>query len=748
MMDINKNITLKNIKCPSCGANVTVEENYADCIYCGNSLILNTDSEYIEKNEESPRLGSLSSIRAFVEHYYEDYDWYSFSQSSSLNISKIDSIIKDLKNSHADNFVTWEIAYYSLSLKIHKKIEHLKKLKKEIIEQYKVDKTEALGNYSFLYSVFSKILSEKNSLLNELKDYLKKALKYGSDKNKINIQLEEINQLEKNIDSFDLKKSLMDYDEVNLIEKNNEIEYIQQMKANNISVEEQYNEALQLITSNNFIEALRLLEEIIDYRDVHELISNCNNFFSMSHIIKHQDRLFFYDKQYQDYSLSEIKNNLIESKVTLVFLEILANYGNYIYFLSKEGQIIKFDSFSEQLSTITKVKDLKYFSRSKNKLYFTKNENSNIYSEDRNEIKKIFLLDLSEDKFMKLDHLSTKNMFSTSFKLVGFTKSNMVFTRENPTKMNVDLFKKNIEQDEEEKLIEANIYKVINIIGGRIYYIIGSEKHQSLICSKLDGSERFELPLMVKNVLFERFGWLYFLVGDSYNTALYKSRLDGSSIKRIIIGIDKFVKFDEEYIYYINNNKLYKVQQNGYNNELVHLNVENVLYIKDNKIFLTAKDDYNIISLYELNINNNKGPSKIAYNIIDSKLSKENEIYYLKVVEKNTKQLFKYNIKSQTNILITDLKSSLPKTEGCYIATSVYGSYECPEVWTLRRYRDSILYKSILGRLFIKIYYKISPLLVKRFGNSKNLKLMVKKILNKKVKKLRQKGIVDSPYVD
>ena len=28
---------------------------------------------------------------------------------------------------------------------------------------------------------------------------------------------------------------------------------------------------------------------------------------------------------------------------------------------------------------------------------------------------------------------------------------------------------------------------------------------------------------------------------------------------------------------------------------------------------------------------------------------------------------------------------------GCYVATAVYGSYDCPQVWTLRRYRDDTL---------------------------------------------------------
>lgn len=32
--------------------------------------------------------------------------------------------------------------------------------------------------------------------------------------------------------------------------------------------------------------------------------------------------------------------------------------------------------------------------------------------------------------------------------------------------------------------------------------------------------------------------------------------------------------------------------------------------------------------------------------------------------------------------------------EGCYVATCVYGSYDCPQVWTLRRYRDYKLAES------------------------------------------------------
>ena len=78
---------------------------------------------------------------------------------------------------------------------------------------------------------------------------------------------------------------------------------------------------------------------------------------------------------------------------------------------------------------------------------------------------------------------------------------------------------------------------------------------------------------------------------------------------------------------------------------------------------------------------------------------------------------------------------------GCYIATCVYGSYDCPEVWTLRRFRDNTLATNMLGRAFIKTYYAISPTLVKWFGDTNWFKKLWKPCLDKLVSSLKNKGI-------
>jgi hypothetical protein len=85
---------------------------------------------------------------------------------------------------------------------------------------------------------------------------------------------------------------------------------------------------------------------------------------------------------------------------------------------------------------------------------------------------------------------------------------------------------------------------------------------------------------------------------------------------------------------------------------------------------------------------------------------------------------------------------------GCYVATAVYGSYDCPQVWTLRRYRDNMLAQKWYGRAFIHTYYAISPTLVKWFGDTAWFRNMWKPKLDRMVKNLHEQGVEDTPYND
>lgn len=85
---------------------------------------------------------------------------------------------------------------------------------------------------------------------------------------------------------------------------------------------------------------------------------------------------------------------------------------------------------------------------------------------------------------------------------------------------------------------------------------------------------------------------------------------------------------------------------------------------------------------------------------------------------------------------------------GCYVATCVYGSYDCPQVWTLRRFRDYDLAETWHGRLFIKLYYAVSPTLVRLFGETAWFKRMWRGSLDSLVSRCQSKGYSDAPYQD
>lgn len=94
------------------------------------------------------------------------------------------------------------------------------------------------------------------------------------------------------------------------------------------------------------------------------------------------------------------------------------------------------------------------------------------------------------------------------------------------------------------------------------------------------------------------------------------------------------------------------------------------------------------------------------------------------------------------------LKEYEPRGSGCYVATAVYGSYDCPEVWTLRRFRDNMLDRTWYGRAFIRAYYAVSPALVRWFGTTGWFRSLFKAPLDRFVRKLRQRGVQDTPYQD
>lgn len=73
------------------------------------------------------------------------------------------------------------------------------------------------------------------------------------------------------------------------------------------------------------------------------------------------------------------------------------------------------------------------------------------------------------------------------------------------------------------------------------------------------------------------------------------------------------------------------------------------------------------------------------------------------------------------------LSQNDPKNN-CFIATVCYGNPLSDEILLFKKYRDTVLNKNYLGRLFIKYYYSISPSLSNKLYNKKNILKLIRKL--------------------
>lgn len=169
-----------------------------------------------------------------------------------------------------------------------------------------------------------------------------------------------------------------------------------------------------------------------------------------------------------------------------------------------------------------------------------------------------------------------------------------------------------------------------------------------------------------------------------------------------------------------------------------------------NNCFAAKNIMYHLGDCLEKQFGDNPGIMLLAAQAWENGVDKHNYINgYLKNKEANKEVILKYISKAKKY----DEKYSAPEinmknAEGCYVATAVYGSYDCPQVWTLRRFRDYTLAKSCYGRAFIYIYYAVSPNVVKLFGKNSLFKKFWKKPLDYMVKYLNDSGVESTPYKD
>ena len=682
--------TLKTMKCPTCGANLKVENEKEAivCVYCGNSIVPVTETVPSTIPNAEKSYGSVlkvegiktsSSAMAYMDEFFEEYDWESFVYAQNLSIKTIDDLVVSLKNSSADDKNTWFAYTKAMLVPFSHKVEGCRGLLTEIIEEYKKDNLEAYSVFDAYRRISKSILASKERIFGEVEKALAKAEKYGAEESELNEYRTYLQDV-RNDSSPVIYGTVEDIPQVKvyLEEKNRRI--VERLASQGISAQTEYDKAKELISQGSYVEALNILYTIKGFLDSEALIDEIDKYYLILDVLEIGGKLYYFKKDpiEQVYSLHETKDGKVSSKALITKInQIVTNYADTLYYLSDTGYLRKYD-FSNKSNTI--IEKSKRFSDKSIYIYDKKAILLSTPAEG-SEKHKIEVLDLStgtintivegvkkvllcknnkiaythsvknQDKrlvratsVIDVDTLKKIEITDNKIDVCGFGDDYVVYTVDAPNERNRDIYIQHFNSDEA-LLLEKNIYSFCHIIQNKVFYYIGNSKKTTLININIDGTERKEWPMYISEVLMEQGGWIYFIRRVGYNSILCKSRLNGSDFKVVAADIEKFVDLKNGYLYYINfNEDLVKVRMDGSNLQELCEDVKEVLLVKEDKIVFVSTDEVTINtditqlarkrieSVYVVDFTGS-GKKKLVYDIKDAKKYDEDSIYYI-VAEK------------------------------------------------------------------------------------------------------------------
>lgn len=678
--------TLKMMKCPTCGASLKAEneKDVIVCVYCGNSIVPVVETVApVDKNTDGGFGGVLrvegiktsSSAVAYMEQFFEEYDWDSFVYAQNLSIRKIDDLVVSLKNSSADDKNTWFAYVKSLLVPFSHKVDGCRELLAEVIEEYKKDNLEAYSIFDAYKRISNSIINSKERIFNDVEKALSKAEKYGAQESEIKeykAYLEEI----KNDSSPSLYQTVEDIPEIKAYISEKSMDVANQLAARGINAQAEYEKAKLLISQKNYVEALNILHTLKGFSDSEKLIDEIDKYYLIFDILEIGGNLYYFKKDAETgaFNLYTTENGKITSKSVIKRIKhVITNYADILYYIDAAGFLRKYD-FSQKTNTIIEKEkrfsdDLIYSYDNRVFLLSKKEETSEKYKIEtlylrsgnvntivekvqgiekceNNKIVYTHKVKNQENKLVSatsiidVDTLKTIEIIGKKITIDGLGKDYVVYSKNAPNEKNKNLYIRYFDSDEE-VLLEKNIYAFCEIIKNKIFYYIGNSKNKTLININVDGTQRKEWPLYISEVLLEQGGWIYFIRSVGYNSILCKARLDGTGFKVVAADIKNFVDLKNGYLYYINDSDdLVKVRMDGSNLQELCEDVKEVLLLKEDKIVFVSTDDVvssgeftqitkkRIESVYMVDFSGS-GKRKLVYDIKDAKKYDEDSIYYV-----------------------------------------------------------------------------------------------------------------------
>lgn len=724
-------VNLKIMKCPTCGASLKAANgtDTITCVYCGNSIVPVTETAPVTQNEtvsggfsgvlKVEGIKTSSSALAYIEQFFEEYDWEAFAYAQTLSVAEIDKLANSLKVSSADDKNTWFVCFKAISIPFAHKVAGCKQILAAVIEEYKQDNLDAYSKFDAYKRIAMMIAARKNSIVANLEKISANAAKYGASSTEVSGLNAEIDNI-KNLAVLDVYSDIENIPEVKAFVSEKNAKIAQALAAQGVNAEHEYARALALIGEKNYVEALNILLSLNGYADTNAIAKKLDKYYLLSDVLEIEGILYYFKKESSEsdtFSLYPTVEGKISEKALIKSIrEIITNYADILYYLDGSNKLKKYNLATKTEEKIyEKSLDKKSIYVYGRKVFLLANKGGE-YSqkhdlveldlttgavrtvlEDVKEIvsltgnKMIYTISAKVDNdsssyesgyktltnIINIDTMDIIELGTKKVSIEGFVGNYVVYTQASPNDYNKNLYIKALNSEEPEKLIEQNIFSFCAIIADKLFYYIGNSRNQTLINIDCDGSERKEWPMYISKVLFEQGGWLYFIRKAGYNSILCKARLDGSKFSIIAADIEEFIEIKNGYLYYINDvSTLVKVRMDGSNLQELCDDVETVLSVKEDKIIFVSIDDRITTGSFEQTTTKvvksiyavdfaGSGKIKLAYNIKSAKEYDDNTVYYVAAqeikssydqLEKQLEVLYKLDVETNQVEKLLDLE--------------------------------------------------------------------------------------------
>ncbi len=719
-------VTLRSMKCPTCGASLKAE-NSTDaivCVYCGNTIVPVFENTAAPSAGESAGFSGTvrvegiktsSSALAYIEQFFEDYDWEAFAYAQTLSVSEIDGLVASLKQSSADDKNTWFACFKAAYVPFVRKLEGCRIILDAVIEEYKKDNLDSYSLFDAYKRITTMMLTDRDDVAANLEKYITTAVKYGATDEEAAALRSDLTAL---INSeIEFYREIDSIPDIRTFKAAKNARIVAELAAQGINAADEYQRAQALIAQKQYVEALTILCALKGYADTDELIHKLDRYYLVDDVLEIEGVLYFFRKNADDsgaYSLHRTEGGKIDKKPFIQDIaNIITNYADILYYINSGNKLCRCHLSTGVIEVIGKTH------YETNDVYMHRRKVYLVASQSRNLVE----LELSTGVATTLKEVVSKILYFKDKKLVydkrmeigdsfyqttcvmdmetyqvtpvgagvkveGFVNNHVVYTVPSPNNNNLHLYAKELSPNAQPVLVEPNIYRFCDIIAGKLFYYIGNSSNQCLIHVDPDGSKRREWPLYIHKVLFEQGGWVYFIRRSGYNSILCKSHLDGGNFSVIARDIDEFIEIKNGYLYYLNDDAaLVKVRMDGSNLQTLCDDVEKVLTVKEDKIVFVSVDDRisrgfgefattkNVKSIYSVDFGG-AGKRKLVYDVDLVKEYDDDHVYFM--VENRspevavTQEMYRLNINSYRVDKLLDVETIEVKAYGWIVALIIF----------------------------------------------------------------------------